>query len=177
MKQYGKHLARLLLWLLLSEIFCLVLAFSFALLGGSVLLRLAGMLCEITAHVLLMYNTAQKTAEDDLRRYRQTGAAMPRRKPLLLAVCGMLPAWLLCLLLTLFRDSVMMQNMFLLLNAPFIGLYQLLFDGHEPFSAVPPMRRLLTALPPLLTGAALLAGYLPHYRRGVAAYHARSSRG
>ncbi|MBP0968402.1 MAG: hypothetical protein J5722_12265 [Oscillospiraceae bacterium] len=177
MKQFGEHLVRLLLWLLLSEVFCLVLAFSFALLGGALPLRIAGMLCGITAHVLLMYSTAKRTAEDDLRTYRQTGNAMPRRKPLLFAVCGMLPAFLLYLLLMLRRDSVLMQNLFLLLNAPMIGLYRLLFGGHEPFSAVPLLQRLLTAFPPLLTGIALLAGYLPHYRRGIAACHARSSRG
>ena len=176
MKQFRNHLVRLLLRLLLSEMLCLILAFSFALFGSARLLQSAGMLCGITAHVLLVGSAAQKAADDDLRLYRQTGTRTDVGKPLLLAVCGMLPAFLLYLLLCILRDSVLMQNLFLLLNAPFIGIYKLLFAGREPFSAVPLLQRLLTALPPLLTGIAVLAGYLPHARMGAAAYDAGKSR-
>ena len=82
MIQFGKHLVRLLLWLLLSELFCLVLAFSFALLGGSLLLHAASIFCGIAVHILLIGSTARKTAEDDLRTNRQTGTALSVKKPL-----------------------------------------------------------------------------------------------
>lgn len=176
MKQFRQHCTQLMLRLLLSEILCLILAFSFALLGSALPLRIAGILCGITAHVLLTGSAAQKAAADDLKLYRQTGFRQPVGKPVLLAIISVIPAYLLYLLLWLLQNSIPFQNAFLLLNAPFIGIDRLLFSDCEPFAAVPRLRQILTGIPPLLTAAAVLAGYLPKYSREIAAHNARTSR-
>lgn len=159
---FRKHLGSCLLRQLLSEILCLVLAFSFALLGHAMPLQLLQTVCCLTAHILLTADGAAKISADDRRTERLSGQTIPPGKPLLLSLSAVLPAFLLYLLLHIFRSSVLMQNLFLLLNAPFIGIYRLLFNGAEPFSAVSKTAQLLTALPPLLTAAAFLTGY---YRR------------
>lgn len=156
---FRKHLGSCLLRQLLSEILCLVLAFSFALLGHALLLQLLQTLCCLTAHILLTADGASKISADDRRTERLTGKTIPVIELPLLTFAAVSPAYLLYLLLHIFRSSVLMQNLFLLLNAPFIGIYRLLFDGMEPFSAVSGTAQLLTALPPLLTAFSFLIGY------------------
>ncbi|MCR4761500.1 MAG: hypothetical protein K5705_14750 [Oscillospiraceae bacterium] len=156
---FRKHLGCCLLRQLLSEILCLVLSFSFALLGHAKPLQLLQTVCCLTAQILLTADGAATISADSRRTERLTGKTFPAVRPLLLSLAAVLPAYLLYLLLLIFRSSVLMQNLFLLLNAPFIGIYRLLFNGAEPFSAVSKTAQLLTALPPLLTAVSFLAGY------------------
>lgn len=167
MKQIGKNCAVCLVWLLISEIMCLVLAFSFAILRPD-WLRWLSMACGITAHILLMGSCAQKIADADAAEYRRSGLRIPRKKPVLLSLFVMLPQIILYLLLWLNAESSAMLNAFLLLNAPFIQLHRLLIGGAEPFSAVPMLQQILMVLPALVTAAAWYSGYTLRYARRIA---------
>ena len=79
MNRFGKHLAVCFGWLLLSEILCLILGVSIAILRNPVIVRGAGILFGAAAHILLIGNAAQKTADEDAAFYRTSGTAHPAR--------------------------------------------------------------------------------------------------
>ena len=176
MNRFGKHLAVCFGWLLLSEILCLILGISIAILRNPVIVRGSGILFGAAAHILLIGNAAQKTADEDAAFYRTSGTRTKTVKPLLIAFCSMLPACVTYLLLRLNPESTLMLNLFPLLNAQFIQIHRLLIGGAEPFSAVAPLRGWLMALPPLLTAAAWLFGYELRYQRSCAAFDAKRNR-
>ena len=168
MKHFLGQAGRLLLWQLISEILCLILAFSFAILDASFPLRIAGIVCCVTAHLLLTGNAAAKCADADLRLLRTSGIRRRILHPVLLGICTILPAYLLCGMLLAQRGSILMQNVYLLLNAPFSGINRLLFGAYEPFSAVPRSRQIMSSLLPLLTFPAVVLPYRLRYVRGTA---------
>lgn len=165
-----------MIWQLLSEILCLILAFSVALLRNPVIVRGMGLLFGITAHILLTANCAQNAAAEDAVLYRTDGIRMNSAKPLLLALCAMLPSVLTFLMLWINRESVLMLNLFPLMNAAFIQYYRILIDNIEPFSAVPGSRQFLTALPPLITAVSYFIGFQLRYIPELAKADAKSLR-
>jgi len=176
MRNFCKHLTQSMVWLLLSEILCLILGVSVAILHNPVIVRGMGLLFGVTAHILLTASCAQKAAAEDAVLYRTEGIRMNAKKPLLLAFCTMLPAYLTYLLLRLNADSVLMLNLFPLMNAPFIQLYRILIDNTEPFSAIPASRQIMMALPPLMTAASYFIGYQFKYLPALAKTDAKTPR-
>ena len=172
---FWKSCGIILIWLLLSELLCLVIAVSFAILSAS-WCRWLGLICGVTAHCLLIGSCAQKIAKEDTARYRLTGKRAGQVKPLLLAVSAAVPAVLLYALLCMLRHSILMTNLFSLLNAPFIQYHRFVFDGAETFAALSVLRRILTALPPLVTAAAFWIGYQVTYIPALARMDANSPR-
>ncbi len=172
MKQFCKHYFHCLLWLLLSEILGLVLAFSFAIINTK-WSPYVSLVCGILTHVLLMGSAAQTLAKRDAAQYRINGKRRPAGMPPLLGLATALPFWLLYLLLQMQADSSLMLNVFLLLNAPYLQIHRLLLDGVEPFSAVNSTRQLLMALPPILTALSVWIGYELHYIPAVAEQDAK----
>ena len=85
MKHFGNHLLKSLLWLIASEILCLILAFSLAILPDHPVIRVISLIFGLTAHVLLIANCAQKTAAEDLILYRTEKYQTRILKPLLIA--------------------------------------------------------------------------------------------
>ena len=96
-------------------------------------------------------------------------------KPLLLGLCTAAPLWMLWCFLKMQENSSAVLNLFLLLNAPFIQYHRLILDGAEPFSALSAGRQLLTALPPLVTAAAVCFGYQLRYLPEKAALDAQKN--
>lgn len=176
MNHFGKHLLHGMLWLLGSEVLCLILAVSLAILRDHPVIRLIGLIFGIAAHVLLIGNCAQKAADEDAALYRTSGAQIRIIKPLLIGVCLTVPSYLTYLLLTVNPESILMLNLFPLLNAPFIQIYRFLIAGAEPFSAVAQSRRMLLLLPPVLTAIAYVTGFISKYYPAIAAHDARSNR-
>ena len=172
MKQFWRSLAYCLGWLTVSEILCLVLAFSFAILRPD-WIRWVSMLCGITAHVLLMGSCGQRLAKRDTALFRQSGSRVSAGFPVLLALCTAMPLWILYAILWANADSSAMLNGFLLLNAPYIQLHRLLLNGAEPFSAVPQIRQILMGLPPVVTAVSLYIGYRWNYEKGIAEIRSR----
>ena len=163
MEHFGKHLVRCAAWLLLSEILCLVLAFSAAILGQKLPAQVIGLICGVSAHILLTGSCAQKCAQEDAVLYRTAGTRISPLKIILISVCAVVPAEVTYLLLCANRESILMLNLFPLLNASFLQIYRLLIRNTEPFSAIPAARRFSMALPPLITGAAWFTGYYLRY--------------
>ncbi|MBR4199742.1 MAG: hypothetical protein IKQ91_00515 [Oscillospiraceae bacterium] len=163
MDHFGKHLLRCMIWLLLSEILCLVLAVSAAILGQKLPAQVLGLICGIAAHILLTASCAQKCAKEDAGLYRSAGKRISPCKVILIAVCALIPSELTYLLLCMNRESILMLNLFPLLNAPFLQFYRLMIQNTEPFFAIPAGRRLCMALPPLATSAAWFCGYYLSY--------------
>ena len=176
MKYFGKHLLSGLLWLIASEILCLILAFSLAILPDHPLIRVIGLLFGITAHVLLIANCAQKAAAEDLILYRISKYRTNILKQLLIAILLTFPSYFTYSLLAANPESVLMMNLFPLLNAPFIRIYQLLRGEAETFSALSAKSKIIMALPPVLTAAAYDFSYHLHYHSGIAAYDTRTNR-
>lgn len=176
MNHTGKHMLHGLLWLLGSEILCLILAFSLAILPDHPAVRIIGLIFGITAHILMIGSCAQRAAAEDVVMYRASKVRTRISKILLIAVILMLPSCITYLVLSANADSVLILNLFPLFNAPFIRIYQFLTGGREPFSAVPSAVRVFMALPPLITGAAYTVGYYSRYLPAVAALDARSNR-
>lgn len=176
MKHFGKHLLKSLLWLIASEILCLILAFSLAILPDHPVMRVIDLLFGITAHILLIANCAQKAASEDLILYRTSKYRTLILKPLLIAILLTLPSYLSYLLLSANPESILMTNLFSLLNAPFIRIYQLLRGDAETFSAVSSKSKIIMALPPVLTAAAYYISYHLRYHSGIAEYDTRTNR-
>ena len=176
MYNIGKHCGRVLLWLLLSEILCLILAFSFAILRAE-WVRWLSLICGAAAHVLLMASCGKQIAHADVAAYRSEGVKVSRVKPVLLGICAAVPLWVLWVLLKLNDQSSAFLNIYLLLNAPYIQFHRLMLDGAEPFSAVTTGRQMLMALPPVLTAIAVYVGYQLQYQPEKAALDAQKADG
>ncbi|MBQ8920865.1 MAG: hypothetical protein IJ060_01725 [Oscillospiraceae bacterium] len=175
MPHFWKSCGICMIWLVISELLCLILAFSFAIINTS-WIRWLSLLCGITAHCLLMGSCAQKIAQEDAALYRISRKRVSQKKPLLLAVFTVIPGVLLYLILMLNADSKLMLNLFPLLNSPYIQLHRLLIGGKEPFSAIAPLRRAVMALPPVITGAAFWVGYQVTYIPALAKMDAKTPR-
>ena len=104
MRNFGKHLGTCLLWLLLSEILCLILAFSFAILTAK-WIRWLSLICGIAAHLLLMASVSGKLAHEDIADYRTDHSAVSPIKPLLLGVCTAVPLWILWVILKIMQEQ------------------------------------------------------------------------
>ncbi len=176
MTHFGKHLLQSGIWLLASELLCLILAFSFAILGSHPVIQGIRLMFGITAHSLLIGSCAAKAAADDVARFRSANISVKPIKPLSIAIILTIPAAVTYIVLCANSESILMLNLFPLLNAPFIGIYQFLIGGTEPFSAISFVNRVLMAVPPLLTAAAYLLGYYSRYLPARAAISARSNR-
>ena len=157
MQHFRKHLTACMIRLLLSELLCLVLAFSFAILRASLLTEMLSLLCGMLAHIQLIGNCACDIADSDASHSHSEQHTV--RKPILLAAALMLPAYLSYLILFFQAESILWLNLFPLLNAPFLPVYRLLIAGTEPFSAISQTRRILMLLPPLITGISFFAAY------------------
>ena len=164
---FRKSLLYCLGWLLASELLCLFLAFSFAIISAP-WARTVSLIFGPAAHILLMGNAGKTAADRSLIRLRRDGAGIFPGFAVLLGFCTALPLWGIYALLWLNADSSASLNIFLLLNAPFIQLHRLLIDGKEPFSAVVPLCRLLMGLPPFITWGAVTAGFLLSWLPGRA---------
>lgn len=175
MIHFWKHLLHGILWLCASEMLCLILAVSFAIIGNAAAIRIIALIFGVTAHILLIGSCAVKAAAEDAAFFRAAKTRTKIRKPLTIALILLLPAILTYILLTFNSSSVLMLNLFPLLNAPFIGIYYYLIGGAEPFSAVSSINRILMAFPPVLTAAAYLSGYYFRYLPEVSAHNTRSN--
>ena len=176
MKLFGKHLLHGMLWLLASEILCLILAVSLAILRDHAIMRIIGLVFGITAHVLLIGSCAQKAAGDDAVIYRTEGKKSKALKPVLISVLLTVPAEITYFLLCLHPESILLLNLFPLLNAPFLQIHRFLIDGTEPFAAIAAVRRHLMAFPPVITAVSYAAGYAMRYLPAAAGFDARSNR-
>ena len=163
MKHFGKHLVQCMVRLLLSEILCLVLAVSTAILGDKLPVQAVGLLCGVLAHSLLIGSCAQKCAAEDAVLYRTERIRISPWKVILTAVCAMIPAAVTYLLLCANPESILMLNLFPLLNAPFLQFYRMMIRNTEPFSAIAAGRRICMALPPLVTALSWVIGYWFRY--------------
>lgn len=175
MINFRKSVLTCLGWLLISELLCLVLSFSFAILRPQ-WIRWLSLCCGILAHCLLMATAGKSCAQPQIAHYRETQQEASPLLPFLLGLITAIPLWLLWGILYLNRDSSAMLNAFLLLNAPFIQYHRLIVDGMEPFSALTAFRQILTALPPIVTAASVIAGYQMHYLPSVAEIRAKKPR-
>ena len=176
MNRFLQHTFRGLLWLTASECLCLNLAFSFAILGNNPMFRLLGLLSGLLAHCLLIGSGAKKAAESDIALYRSTKARTNPVQPMMISVCLVIPACLTYILLLANPQSILMMNLFPLLNAPFIRIYQYLTGGIETFAAVGNVRRVLMAVPPLITAVSYLTGYYVKYLPCISELHTRTDR-
>ena len=176
MYHFGNHLLRAIFWLFLSEILCLILAFSLAIFRSAAISRIFGLLFGITAHMLLIGNCGREIAGTDAKRYRTAQKPVSFCQPLLLSLFLMLPSCITYGILCLHADSILCLNIFPLLNAPFIQLYRLLIGNKEPFSAITQIRRIFMAFPPLLTALSFLIGYEMHYLAETAKIRTSRSR-
>ncbi|MBR6761962.1 MAG: hypothetical protein IKM30_08020 [Oscillospiraceae bacterium] len=173
MSRFLKQYARCLIWLLLSEILCLILAFSFAILSHAVMQYLS-LFFGVAAHCLLMGNCGQQIAKEQIILYRQKGFVTPISQPLLLSLLTAVPLWIQYLLLLSYADSTLVLNLYLLLNAPVLQINRLILNGTEPFAALSLLRKLMMAALTLIPSAAVLIGYLSHYPAALAEERAKS---
>ena len=167
MRHFLKSLLSLLLWLLISELLCLILSFSFAIMRAEIF-RWMSLFFGALAHILLMGNAGRNIAAADAAEYRISRKKRPVPFSVGLGICTAIPLWIVYLILHLLRDSGAALNAFLLLNAPFIQYHRLILDGAEPFSALSAGKQLLMALPPLVTATSVIAGYQLHYQKTTA---------
>ena len=167
MNTFWKHTVSCLLRLLLSEILCFVLAFSFAILSAP-WMRPVSLVCGVTAHCLLMWSCAQQLARKDIAAYRVSGKGTGLVTPVLLGLLSMLPQMLVYLLLCLNAQSTLMLNLFPLMQSPYIQIHRLLIGGAECFAEISSAGRILMALPPLLTFVSVFIGYALEYAKASA---------
>lgn len=178
MNRFWKHLGLCAVWLLLSEILSLILAVSMAILRQNIVIRALALLCGVLAHILLTGSCAQKAAKEDAAAYRGGETRISPMKILGISLCAMIPSYVTYLLLLANRESILMLNLFPLLNAPFLQFYRLMIADTEPFLAVAAGRKICMALPPLVTAAAWFAGYYLTYIPALAKSDAaKSNRG
>jgi len=157
-----KSAASVLIWLLISELMCLVVAVSFAIMNASYI-RYLSLICGITVHILLLANCAKKIALLDTAHYRITGNRTGQWKPVLLALISMIPQAVTIFVLFLNSRSILMMNLFPLLNAHFLQVYRLVFDGKEEFAAVSLLRKVIVCILPVVSAAAFWIGYQLEY--------------
>ena len=168
MKQFWRSCASCIAWLAVSELLCLVLAFSFAILRPA-WIRYLSLLCCAAAHLLLMWQCGEKTALRDAAGFRLTGRRVPRKKALLTAAVAALTMEIPFLFLCMVPGSSAVLNVFLLLNAPYIQFYRIILDGLEPFSALPLHSQIWLALPPSLSACVLYIGTEWNYEKKIVA--------
>lgn len=168
-----KSYLRCLLWLVISEILCLILAFSFAILRPA-WIRWLSLGCGLLAHCLLMGSCAQGIANDALARNRRGGSRVSAAFSLLLGCCTALPLWLEWVLLFMNADSAGYLNAFLLLQAPFIQIHRVILNGAEPFSQLTIWQKLTMALPPLATLLSVWIGFQTRYISAIATEDAKA---
>lgn len=173
MPYFCKSYLRCLLWLTASEVLCLVLAFSFAILNAP-WIRWLSLGCGLLAHILLIGSCGQNLANDALARYRRNQSRISAIFPLLLGICTALPLWLEWAILLIIPDSTGYLNAFLLLQAPFIQIHRVILNGIEPFAALAVWQKLTMALPPIATVLALFVGFETRYTSAVAAEDAKA---
>ena len=157
-----KPLLKCWFWLSASELLCLVLAFSFAILQQS-WARWASLFCCLLAHILIMGNCSAEIAHENIALSHSEKQKASPCFAFQLALLAALPRFLLYGLLWLFSDSVLMLNLYLLLNAPYIQILRFLLNGAEPFSAVRDVSRFCMGLLPFITSISVFAGYSHHY--------------
>ncbi len=162
-----KNTLHCLIWLLLSHIMCLVLAFSFAILPQNAMQYLSLFCCLLT-QVLLMGSCAVNIAKEHLALYRTNRSIIPRWQPAVMSLLTALPSLLLYLLLWVMPESVPYFNIYLLLNAPTVQIINLIVQGEECFSALSALQRLLMALLPFLPTLATFGGYCSYYPKRLA---------
>lgn len=171
---FRKSLFQCLAWLLVSELMCLVIAFSFALLPSEGW-RWVSMICGILAHCLLMLHAGKEAANRYLIEVRTGGNPPKKITPFLLALLTALVLWIFYAVLWVKADSKSYLNVFLLLNAPFIQLHRLILNGAEPFSALESKRQILMGLPPIATVLSVLIGYTISWLPGIEEIRARQA--
>lgn len=176
MIHFWKHLLHGFLWLTASEFLCLILAVSLAILHDHPFIRVIALLFGIAAHILLIGSCAQKAAGEDAAAYRTAGIRTKPYKPLLIGIILTIPAYFTYLLLAVNQESILMLNLFPLLNAPFIRIYKFLIADTEPFAAIDTSRKVQMLLPPVITALSYFIGYLSRYLPAAAAADARSNR-
>ncbi len=167
MSRLMKNTARCLVWLLLSHIMCLVLAFSFAILPQAAM-RYLSLFCCLITQALLMGNCGVNIAREHLALYRTERKIVPKWEPLTMSLLVAVPLLMLYLLLWLMPDSVPYFNIYLLVNAPTVQIINLIVQGKETFGALSAVQRLLMGLLPLVPSLATLGGYLLHYPKHLA---------
>lgn len=171
MFQFRKSVLSCFGWLFVSELLCLVMAFSFAMLPQFVA-KWVSLFCGVLAHVLLMAHCASGIAEADVVLFRHEQRASHILKPLLLGVMSAAPRFILYFLLLLRSESTLMLNLYLLFESPYIQLNRFLLNGVEPFSAVPGFRKVIMGLIPVITVISVFVGYLVRY---IPAIHSEKS--
>ena len=167
MHSFVKSILFLWGWLLISEILCLILSFSFAIMQAEVF-RWMSLFFGVLAHALLIGNAGRTLADQDAAAYRQSKIKRPLRFSAALSVLTAAPQWILYGLLHLFSSSTAALNVYLLFNSPFLMYNKMLLNGAEPFSAVSAGKMVLMALPPLITAASVFVGYQFRYRQRIA---------
>lgn len=167
MSRLLKDTARCLVWLLLSEMMCLVLAFSFAILPQAAMQYLS-LFCCLLAYVLLMGNCGMNIAKDHVVLYRQQRVEIPNWQPLVMSLLTAVPLLVFYGILWIIPNHIAYLNIYLLLNAPVLQILNLILDGAETFSAFSAAQRVMTGLLPFLSSAAVYVGYMMHYPRHLA---------
>ncbi len=167
MSRLIKNTLRCLVWLLLSHIMCLVLAFSFAILPQSAM-RYLSLACCLITQVLLMGNCGVNIAKEHLALYRMERKIVPKWEPAVMSLLVAVPLLVLYLLLWVMADSVPYFNIYLLVNAPTVQILNLIAQGKESFAALAALQRLLMGLLPFIPAIAAFVGYLIHYPKHLA---------
>lgn len=167
MSRFLKDTARCLVWLLLAEIMCLVLAFSFAILPQAAMQYLS-LFCCLLAYVLLMGNCGMNIAKDHVVLYRQQREEIPLWRPVCMSLLTAVPLLILYGVLWVIPEHIAYMNIYLLLNAPVLQILNLILDGAETFSSLSAMQRLWMGLLPFVSSAAVFVGYMLHYPKHLA---------
>ena len=174
MPQFAKHFRTLFVWLILSEILCLVLSFSFAIIGKN-WMQYISLACSLAVHLLLMASTAQKIANASLIQYRRTkyriSILFPSFLGLLTAAVQEIPYGLLWI----FPNSVAYRNIFPILQSPFLQIQKMIFGDAETFAELLPLIKFLSALPPIFTALTVIFSFEIRYRNGVATEDAKGN--
>ncbi len=172
MPHFLKYLGKLLLWLLLSEIMCLFLAFSFAIIGGKIAAWL-GQCCNLTAHLLLLTYAASNLARDSVADYRRNHCRIRTISMFLLAFWVAFPQWLLTTFFLCTDNESLIRNLFPSAEAMFLQIHvtilQSIPTGNDFFS----WQLLMLYLPPLVTVFSVFFGFSIPYGRWLAAEDAK----
>lgn len=173
MPNFQKHLGKLIGWLAVSELLCLILAFSFAIIGGTVA-KYLGLILGLTAHILLMRNAAHSAADACVIYYRKDKIRVSSRFIVALGILSAIPHYLLYVWLLICSDSIAVRNVFPLLEAMYLQIFQLIFGNTETVSALSFSGKCLTALPQFCTPIVVICSFGNRYESSIAAEDANS---
>lgn len=173
MPQFVNSYMKCLFWLMISEILCFILTFSFAIINLS-WVRYVSLVLSLLAHILLMGNCGITLAKQYEVSYRRTKKQIHVVLPFLLSISTAIPLWLEWFILSCNPDSVAVFNIYLLLQAPFIQIDRLLTEGSDTFSELSNIRRFSLALPPLITVFSIFVPFMSHYQTEIASENARN---